>query len=109
MKSETGKKKIVSKEEGVAESSLTVIKQPSLRNARNIQKFEGLSVNKVPDIDPAIPPSSYLYYRYMHPRGHSSTMFSKAQEMLLQQKQQTIAQFELKMKQQQDRMKKLKQ
>ena len=111
MKSETGKKKTTVKDD-ISESPNVndFTKQQTFKFTKGAtRQFDGLSVNRVPDIEPAIPPSSYLYYRYMHPRGQSSAMFSKAQELLLQQKQRTIADFELKLKKQQDRIKKVKQ
>jgi hypothetical protein len=61
MKSETGKKK--------PKEDLSEI--PQIQSSIKYKRFEGLAVNRAADIEPVIPPSSYLYYRYMHPRGLS--------------------------------------
>ena len=69
--------------------------------------FTNLSTTKLPDVEPAVPIDSFLHWRYMKQRGASNMAFDRVQHMLKNRAQNAIENFEKKLKNEADRLKKV--
>jgi hypothetical protein len=98
----------------VREPTLNVLKKTGFifeRNRPTIRKnfdYNMLATNRLPDIEPTVPPESYLHWRYMNKRGSSNTSFDKCNLELKRRAQNAINNFENKIKTDERRMKQAK-